>query len=372
MRNILLALCGLAPQVITEALYALLQEGKYVHAVHVITTRQGKNQLLAGLFDPAQPRLSHLLNEFGLDLTDVEFPPTNIHTLTNSTGVEIDDIGTAEDNEDFLELCLSLAHRFSNDAGAAIWYLVAGGRKTMTSCLTLAAQLYGRQQDRLFHVLVSPDFENCRDFWYPPRQSQSLRLFDRQGHPFTKETRYAQIQLISIPFISVGAILGESIVTEMKTPADLMQSLIRETPYHLAVDLAEGKIIYGKTEMDMHPAHLALYAFFAERRKSCGHDGPCTDCSHCYPDLYAIVESSGIADMYRRIPGSRLIDEMSDSGISTLSKENFNSYKSKIRRDLLSTFGHAHIQELEIASLGTRPNTCYGLRLDRKRIQIKW
>ena len=36
MKNILLAVVGLTPQVITEALYALHQEGRAVNAIHII------------------------------------------------------------------------------------------------------------------------------------------------------------------------------------------------------------------------------------------------------------------------------------------------------------------------------------------------
>jgi CRISPR-associated protein Csx14 len=76
--------------------------------------------------------------------------------------------------------------------------------------------------------------------------------------------------------------------------------------------------------------------------------------------------------MYERIPGGRLIDEMSDSGISALNRENFQSYKSKIRRDLLTAFGQSRVAELEISATGSRPDTRYGIRLDRSRIRMEW
>ncbi|NLV24760.1 MAG: TIGR02584 family CRISPR-associated protein, partial [Deltaproteobacteria bacterium] len=41
MKTVLLAVCGLSPQVITETLYALHQQGRQVDAVRVLTTRQG-------------------------------------------------------------------------------------------------------------------------------------------------------------------------------------------------------------------------------------------------------------------------------------------------------------------------------------------
>lgn len=372
MKNILLAACGLSPQVITETLYALLHEGRQPHAVQVITTRPGKERLLAGLFDASRPRLATLLADFSIRREDLDFSQANIHTLKNSAGAEIDDIVTAEDDEVLLQACLDLAFRFSREPDTAVWFLVAGGRKTMTSCLTLAAQLYGRPQDRILHVLVSPEFESCRDFWYPPRQSVTVQLHDEHGQPIFKETRYAEIRLITIPFVSVRNLLDDTLLDRPRPPAELMQSLIRDTPRTLTVNLAEGKITYGQMEMDLHPSRLALYAYFAELKKNCTQRRLCAGCSDCFVDASAITNNSQVTVMYTRTLGARLLEEMSNSGIGNLNAENFHSYKSKIRHELLQTFGPAHIADLEIASIGTRPNTRYGIRLDRARIRMEW
>ncbi len=371
MKNILLAVSGLSPQVITETLHALFHEGKQAHAAHVITTRTGKDSLLAGLFDPQVPRIRDLLADFGLSADQLDFCPANIHCIRNAGGKETDDIHTQEDNEDLLRLCLELAFRFTREPDTAVWFLVAGGRKTMTSCLTLAAQLYGRPQDRLLHVLVSPEFENCRAFWYPPKTPVMVELRDEKGQPFYKDTQYARIQLITIPFVSVRDQLGP-LLDQPRAPAELMQALIREAPRVLTVNLADAKLIYGNTELDMHPARLALYAFFAEQKKNCRLDRTCDGCNACYPDATQILEGEGIGRMYERIPGGRLAGEMSDTGITSLNRENFQSYKSKIRKDLLRTFGPAHIADLEIASSGSRPDTRYGILLDRNRIRMEW
>lgn len=56
MKNILLAVVGLSPQVVTETLYALHQQGRRVDAIHVITTREGKEAVLAALLSPRDGR----------------------------------------------------------------------------------------------------------------------------------------------------------------------------------------------------------------------------------------------------------------------------------------------------------------------------
>jgi len=59
---------------------------------------------------------------------------------------------------------------------------------------------------------------------------------------------------------------------------------------------------------------------------------------------------------------------MSDTGIINLDADNFNMNKSRIKQDLLSCFGLYALKDLEIASVGTRPNTRYGIMMDKNKI----
>jgi len=242
----------------------------------------------------------------------------------------------------------------------------------MSSCLTLAAQVYGRPQDRLYHVLVSPEFESSRDFYFPPKKPETIELKDKNGESFYKGTQYAQVNLISIPFISIRDRLSEDLLKEPSDPASLILSLIKEDEYRLTVNLLSGKVVYKTLELDLMPAKLALYAFFALRKKNCTKDvDTCGTCTDCFLDIQAIyAKQDEITDLYRKLAGSRPLDEMSDTGITSLSADNFNSYKGKIKSDLLRGFGPYALKDLEISSIGTKPNTRYGIRMDKGRIEI--
>ena len=61
---------------------------------------------------------------------------------------------------------------------------------------------------------------------------------------------------------------------------------------------------------------------------------------------------------------------MSNSGIRELDDKNFNSYKSKVNRALKNKFGIYAVKDLEIASLDKRPNTRFGIRMDKERIEV--
>ncbi len=373
MKNVLLAVVGLSPQVITETLYALHQTHRKVHSIHVITTRDGKEQIFAHLLAGRKGHYYRYLEDYGIDKQSIDFGPHTIHVVTDQHGIEIADIRDEADNEQLLTKCLELAFRFTSDPEAAVFFSVAGGRKTMSSCLTLAAQLYGRPQDRLYHVLVTPEFESNRNFFYPPPKSELIELLDSRGEPHYKETKYAKINLIHIPFVSVRERLDKALLKQPQDPGTLLLSAIKEKPRRLVVDMVNGKLIYIGIELDLMPARLALYAFFALQKKNCPKQdvSSCGSCTDCFLDITQVLDSQGeIADLYARLTKTRAIDEMSDTGIVQLNAENFMSYKGKIKKDLLQRFGPYALKDLEIASIGKRPNTRYGIPMDKERLEI--
>mgnify|MGYP000032262842 CR=1 FL=1 len=372
MKNILLAVVGLTPQVITEALYALHQEGRAVNAIHIITTRGGKEAIHARLLASGQGAYYRYLKDYDLDPLEIEFGPENVHVLADHHGIEIDDIIGTEENEILLQTCLDHTCRLTASKDTAVYFLIAGGRKTMSACLAVAAQFYGRPQDRVYHVLISPEFESTPDFFYPPPQSVQVRLYDRRGQPFLKDSRFARIDLVQMPFVFIRNRLARKDLQQSPDPATLLMSLVRDKTPQLTVNLSESKLIFKSRELDVRPALLALYAFFAERKRLCKLDHACKDCVECWLDVPTLVQQGQgrVAELHRMIPGARISDVMSGTGITNLNKENFRSYKSKINSELRKHFGRVHQVELEIAAWGKRPDTRYGLRLDKERIKI--
>jgi len=138
----------------------------------------------------------------------------------------VDDIIDESTNFKLIELCLEVTFKLTKNPEHIVYFLVAGGRKTMSSCLSLAVQLYGRPQDRMYHVLVSSEFESNRDFWFPPKKSKLITLYDEKGQPYKKETKYAKIELVSIPFVSVRKWLKEELLKEPLPPQELISHLV--------------------------------------------------------------------------------------------------------------------------------------------------
>ncbi len=372
MKSVLLAVSGLSPQVITETLYALYQSGKTVDAVHVITTRTGKDRIYAMLLSGSDGAFYRYLADYGINPGSIAFGDETIHVLKRVDGAPIDDIVTQEDNEILLRECLQWGHFFTQDPDTTVYFSIAGGRKTMSACLTLAAQFYGRPCDRLYHVLVTPEFESSRDFFYPTPETRIVILHDAQNRVKKMDSKDAEVTLVPIPFISIRDRLKEDLLRLPLDPGTLMSALIQDASPHLIVDPYGKKLIYGRIEIDLKPSWMALYLFFVRQKLGYPCNGNCVPgCTDCFIEMQdALAKWEVIADIYRRIGTSKPTENPSDTGIYHLDGENFANYKSKIKKEIEDHVGPDIAERIQIASEGTRPNTRYGIRMPRNRIDL--
>jgi len=371
VRYALLAVAGLSPQVITETLFALHQQGKRIDEIHVITTRKGKELLYAQVLPTSDGKYARYMVEYGMDPPSIIFNHETIYTVLDEHGSEADDILTQEHNELLLKKCLDITYALTNREDTVVFFSIAGGRKTMSSCLMTAAQFYARPLDRIYHVMVSPEFENCREFFYPPKVSIPIELRDENGKIYYKESHHAQVHLVPVPFVSAR----NRILSPEGFPIDpetLMLSLIRDTVFGLTLDLDAATVEYQGKTMRMMPARLAVYAFFLMEKKRCRLAKiTCSGCTQCYLGTSEVLQRRNeIAELYRSITGGRIPESTSRSGVLDLDVENFNSYKGRIRRDIEGAFGIYAAQDLALTAVGKRPDTRYGLGLDREKIKI--
>lgn len=367
MANIFLGIAGLSPQVITETLFALHQEGKEVDEIHIITTLPGRDAILTRLLAPGDGQYMRYLRDYGIDPESILFTADTIHVLQDAGGRPLDDITSEEENEILLKTCLTLAHRLTRKPADTVFFSIAGGRKTMSACLMTAAQMYARDHDRVYHVLVPAEFENHRDFYYPPVKPVMLELLDGRGQTILKDSSHAKVTLVPIPFLSLRHALRDRKTGAVRPPALLFRHLIRGEKPPLIIDLSDGKIIYKKTALGMMPSRLALYTFLAFQKQECRLlSASCRGCTACYLDYRQISDrQETITDFYMRLGGTK-----TDKGICALVKEDLRTYVSKINKDLQKAFGMQAAQLLGVATSGKKPDTSYGLAMDRERIKL--
>ena len=168
--TIYVATLGAAPQVVTLALDALLARGEKVGRVVVVHTAPDR--------EPVRSSLARLRRDFVLERRyghRILFTP---HTLAGSSG-PLPDVTTPDEIDDAFHSLYTLL-RQHKQAGRAIHLCIAGGRKTMTLFAMAAAQILFDAQDKVWHLVSSPEFV----------RSQALHA----AHP-------EQMQLLPVPVV---------------------------------------------------------------------------------------------------------------------------------------------------------------------------
>ena len=217
MKRVLLAVCGLTPQIITETLYALHCEGRLPQRVVVLTTRAGRERCLNTLF--GGPGMLHrFFDDYGIAPSVCRFGREDILTPAPPA----DDIATLEESEAFQTLCMEQTRLIAGEPDVTVDFSIAGGRKTMGASLALAAQCYAGAEDRLFHVLVSPAFESQPDFFYPPPGGV---LLPRPAPRPPLDTREARVTLAMLPFARLRPWLPPHLLQQPQAPESLLASL---------------------------------------------------------------------------------------------------------------------------------------------------
>lgn len=375
MHNILISMIGLTPQILTEALYAFYIRQIEIHEIHVITTREGKNRILLHLIGNQDGQYYKFLDEYGINMESIKFFPDNLHVLRDDDGRELDDINSIKDNEILFRTTFNLVKELTNNDTNRIFFLIAGGRKTMSACLTVAAQFYGRKHDKLYHILVSSEFENCKDFFYPPRNSRLIELTDIKGEKYFKDTKYAIIELIELPLISIRDKILSKLQDDNFDPLKLLDIASEIEKEKLILDLKESKIIYLNKSLNISPIYLSLYVYFAEKKLTCkSNSSSCLDCKDCYIDISTILnETKNIEVIYSKIVNkckTNTKKTLISKTLKELNADDFNSLKSSINKQLRNYFGYSVSKKIEITSIGKRPNKIYGIEINKDHIVI--
>ena len=363
-RRILLCVAGLSPQIITETLYALAtRRDRFIPTeIRIITTAEGADRIHLTLLEstPEERHFHKLCADLHIDPTGIRFNDDTIHKIGNDS--PLDDIRSIADNEIAADTIAAIMRSLSDDPEAAIHASIAGGRKTMGFYLGYVMSLFGREQDRLSHVLVSPPFESHPQFYYPPVQPKVLR--DRNNKPI--HTRDAGITLADIPFVRLRGYLDAGILGETLNYSEIVsrtQSNIDPPTLRLAI---AGRTIHcGEIALSLEPSLFAFYAWFVRRLLA---DKPAI---HWTEDKAA----EEYLKEYARVVGEFSAEyEMACAALSKGMDASFYEPKvSKINKRLETTLGKQPARPYLLSNIGVKTGTRYrlkGLRLEKGQVTI--
>jgi hypothetical protein len=226
-----------------------------------------------------------------------------------------------------------------------------------------ALSLYGRNQDRLSHVLVAAEYESHRQFYYPTPYSKVIYANDASRKPL--DTQQAEVILADIPFVRLRHGLDQALLAGRssfsQTVASAQQAL---GPAHISIDMNQRKLSAQGIVLKLIPADLAFYLWLLKRQEDtqpapqCPSDGaPDMDYAHEY------------LAQYQRIHGAfggtdRTVDALKNG----MSKSFFEQRKSRVNKRLKQTLKHAAALYV-IVGEGRRPRTRYRIALSIEQIE---
>jgi CRISPR-associated protein (TIGR02584 family) len=269
MRNeVFIAVVGTSPQVVTEALYyfycdAYPEHQRKFDRVILISTEEGQKILKEDLWD--NHKLEELEKALKLEPGTVPVRKLDILCFKDNEGNPIQDLRTTENNMNSLAQLFEVVMLWTSDPNTRVTALLSGGRKTMSAFMALAFQLYARDHDEMFHVLV-PDDKMYNKNWFFP------------SDPHNPDEK---LEVSFIPVIKVGRYLTNRITLDpFKMVKELQEKLIRNAP--LQELKIEGNIFSsGIEKVILEPRDAAFLRYLIMRRKDSGCNDDCPGCEKC-------------------------------------------------------------------------------------------
>ncbi len=363
-RRILIAVTGMSPQIVTETLYALAvaAEPAFVPTeIHLVTTQTGAERAQDSLLRPNDGWFHRLRRDY--DLPPIAFDEGRIHVLKDATGQPLDDIRTPEDNTAAADAITRLLRELTSDDACALHASIAGGRKTMGFYLGYALSLYGRDQDRLSHVLVDPPYESSRDFYYPTPYSMSIT-----SRSTTVDAKDGEVMLAEIPFVRLHHGVDERLATGAVSFSQAVADAQREIlPVALILDPASQTVTAGGESFKLEPSKFALYWMLADRASTRRGGAHYTDSDFRSEYLY----------YYGRIVNamSGKYEKAEKAYTHGMSGDEVNPIKSRIKDRLVKVLGRRRAAPYLIVNMArVVPNSAYyrfGLALPPDKISVR-
>lgn len=361
-RRVLLAVCGLSPQIVTETLYALAADAEHPFIpteVHLVTTGEGARRAELALLSGDLGWFHKLREDYALP--DIRFDRDHIHVIRDAQGRAMEDIRTPADNQAAADALTEHVRRYTSDPHCALHVSIAGGRKTMGFYLGYALSLYGRAQDRLSHVLVSAPFESSLHFFYPTPYSRVLQTSDGG----LADSSMAEITLAEIPFVSLRHGLPEALLQGEASFNDTVEAArMALAPPQLTLNLRECSVQAAGKTFTLPPAQMALLTVFARVQKQGG--APLAAPKAGVPDE---DWAQRYLREYRAITGDMADLDATERALRRgMDSEYFSQRKSKLQRSLKAALGQA--AEVYKIQDGNRRPRRYSLAMPPETITI--
>lgn len=361
-QRILLCVTGMSPQIITETLYALAinSELSFVPTeIHLVTTLEGAQLAKKELIDHGH--LAQLCVDYDLDVTAIKFDDSCLHIISAPDQLALPDIRSEEHNiyaaNKIVEVVRELTSRTDSDQQLAIHASIAGGRKTMGFFMGYAMSLFGRQQDRLSHVLISPaDLEGHPKFFFPPKQPVVLQRKSRDGNLVSINTADAVVSQAYIPFVRLRGNLIPNMLPENASYSEVVERAQEGVSNNIQVVLYPEKLTVsiGDKDIKMKPIAFGVYYWFAKRAKNGTPEVGWfkKDIHKEFLQYYKQVVNTSDEGMYDKTADSLNKRHNAKPEEIGFNKNNFSLYKKYANDELKMALGPVKVKPYLISQLG--------------------
>lgn len=255
-RSILLMALGTTPHLTTVTLAAIYKTipNEMPTEIHVVTTKMGAIRARDAYLSQEHNLLSQFYTDYGLP--QAKFCEEHIHVIPDEVGEPLADIRTQNDSSRAADYIVNLVREFCSDENVSLHVSIVGGRKSMGMLLGSAMMFYGRDQDRISHVLSSEEQEKSGE----PYPSLALLM-----------TEPNRISLGEIPFLRLRPILPVALLNTQHTYSEIIQASQQRLTDRPFVEISQNKtkwqLICEGITVQPETRCMGLYAWLALRKK---------------------------------------------------------------------------------------------------------
>ncbi len=358
-KNILICVTGLTPQIVTETFFCLTVQKKIkIDELYVLSTLRGKEVLLGKDKSSNTPNttLKDELNSL-CSLYKIQkplFENNEKHIITaKEESIELHDIRTDKENILFPNRTAAFLREKTADPGTTLYCSISGGRKTMSVHLASALSLFGRENDKLLHILTGEEFE-FKGF-YPKTKKEAKAL-----------------ELSEIPFIRLRYVLGDEI-NYSKSYYDFVEQTQKQLQLltdkrKLVLKTESKEIKFGINTVKLEPVEFAFYFKLLEKKLE-GEEllsiGYLADTGFAF-SVYEFIKEKfpyHYFDEQKRAPWWKV----------GFGKEAIRTKRSKINKKLSDLFDDELIaEEFCIQSKRDYGNTRFFIKADKIKFQLAY
>lgn len=244
-RTILVAGMGTSPAVLTETVWALCHRKEPVvpDEIVVLITKSGWERLCSELLSGEKSVWQQMLSALRSEKINIEgkliFGETSIRVIPDAQGNGAWDLRSGDDNLRAADFMLRELRQYTESSDTIVLASIAGGRKTMSALLFSCMSLLGREDDKVFHVLLPPEFEGGVEppMYYPVKGVTYTSL--RTGKKYKSEK--CQSELFEVPFVRMRGWYQE----KFKTIPPSYRTLVEKVQ-----STAPKAVVYPQIEID--------------------------------------------------------------------------------------------------------------------------